>query len=234
MKNVISLENASVAYRNTEAVSNVTLQIAEGEFVCVIGPNGGGKTTLLNAILGFLKPSEGKIILSEDKSKTTYVPQIATLERDFPMSVTEAVMTAFLKNGLHPFRLFKKSERQKACELLALVGLENKVESPVSQLSGGEFQRMLIARALATEPSIILLDEPTANIDPASSERIYELLAQLNAKGITVVTVTHDLVWAARSAQKLICINRELVFCGKPESQEQIIRIMYGKGIVND
>lgn len=230
MENVISVENVSVSYRNVEAINNITFQIAKGEFVCIIGPNGGGKTTLLNTILGFLKPDSGKISLPYSKSQMTYVPQIATVERNFPITVSETVMTAFLKSGLHPFRFFKKAEKQKAKELLELVGLGDKADNLVAELSGGEFQRMLIARALATDPEIILLDEPTANIDPASSEKIFELLVSLNQKGITVVVVTHDLAAAVNNADKLVCVKRELVYCGKAEITDEIIGAMYISG----
>jgi len=233
MKDVISVNGVSVSYSNVEAINNITLQINEGEFVCIIGPNGGGKTTLLNAVLGFLKPDKGEIkVLGGSVKKAyasiTYVPQIALVDRRFPISVIETVMAAFLKSGLHPFKLFSKQEKERAEELLRLVGLENKDKMLVSELSGGEFQRMLIARALATEPKIILLDEPTANVDPATRNVIFEILDSLHKKGITVVTVTHDLSAAKKYATKLICVKRELVYCGEPEITDEIKSAMYG------
>lgn len=229
MKTLISVEGVSVSYRSTEAINNITLDIRKGEFVCIIGPNGGGKTTLLNTVLGFLKPDCGSV--NKAYSAISYVPQIAEVDRRFPISVTETVMTAFLKSGLHPFRFFKKAEKEKAQELLRLVGLEDKAKMLVSELSGGEFQRMLIARALAAEPEIILLDEPTANVDPASRDKIFGILKDLNQKGITVVTVTHDLAAAVKTATKLVCVKRELVYCGEPKITEAISQAMYGAGI---
>lgn len=233
MKNAISVNGVSVSYSNVEAINNITLDIEEGEFVCIIGPNGGGKTTLLNTILGFLKPDKGDVKVLEKSPKEAYssisfVPQISSVDRCFPISVSETVMTAFLKKGLHPFKFFKKEEKAKAKELLVAVGLEDKEKSQVSELSGGEFQRLLIARALATEPRIILLDEPTANVDPKTSKIIFEILTELNRQGITVVAVTHDLNAATFFATKLACVKRELVYFGKPEITQNVSDAMFG------
>lgn len=217
MENIISLENASVSYRKNEALCNISLHIEKGSFTGIIGPNGGGKTTLLKTVLGFLKPEHGNISISVSRDKIGYVPQTASLERDFPISVTEAVLTAFLKSGLHPFRRFTFDEKQKASKLLELVGLSLKADSAVSRLSGGEFQRMLIARALAAKPQIMLLDEPTANIDPESSEKIFKLLTELNRSGMTVITVTHDIPAVLKSADRLIYVNKLILFNGSPE-----------------
>jgi len=139
MKDVISVNGVSVSYSNVEAINNITLQINEGEFVCIIGPNGGGKTTLLNAVLGFLKPDKGEIkVLGGSVKKAyasiTYVPQIALVDRRFPISVIETVMAAFLKSGLHPFKLFSKQEKERAEELLRLVGLENKDKISIAKI----------------------------------------------------------------------------------------------------
>lgn len=216
MENIISLKNVTVSYRNTEALHDASLEVEKGSFVGIIGPNGGGKTTLLKTVLGFLKPDSGSVIITEKKDKISYVPQTASLERDFPITVREAVLTAFLSSGLHPFRLFRTSEKQKAEELLRLVGLEKKAESAVSRLSGGEFQRMLIARALATSPEVMLLDEPTANIDPESSEKIFALLTELNSEGMTVITVTHDIPSVLKTADRLIYVNTGIGFDGSP------------------
>ena len=236
--NAISVKNLSVSYGTVDAIENITLDIKKGEAVCIIGPNGGGKTTFLNALLGFLKPNSGEIeILGSDiksaYSKISFVPQVSLVERNFPISVTESVMTATLKSGLHPFKFFNSKDRQNALSILKEVGLENSHKREISALSGGEFQRLLIARALAQKPEILLLDEPTANVDSFSRDRIFSLLEELNRKGMTIVTVTHDLIAAKTCFTKLAAINRDLIFFGDPQDIGDIASVMYGayKGV---
>ena len=229
---VISARDLSVAYGSIEAIENISFDIKKGEFVCIIGPNGGGKTTLINTMLGFLKKSGGKVEILGDSVKKAYsyvgyVPQNALADRNFPITVKQVVNTAFLKKGLHPFKKISDCEKKDAELILKKVGLENYAQRHISQLSGGEYQRLLIARALASKPQILFLDEPTANVDIASQQNIFELLLQLNKEGLTVVMVTHDLS-AALKAQKIICVSRELIYCGKPEINDDIKRVMYG------
>ncbi|MBR7133578.1 MAG: metal ABC transporter ATP-binding protein [Clostridia bacterium] len=236
MNSAISVKNLSVSYKGVEAINDISLEINKGEFVCIIGPNGGGKTTFLNAVLGFLKPNCGGIEIfggniKKARSVMSYVPQTAVIDRSFPITVIETVMTAFLRSGLHPFKLYKKAERERALTVLQKVGLDSLAQRQISELSGGEFQRLLIARALAANPQILLLDEPTANIDAASADKIFEILAEINLSGVTVVTVTHDLSVAVSAASRLVCINRELVYCGSPELTDEIIKAMYGRQI---
>ena len=125
-------------------------------------------------------------------------------------------MTAFLKSGLHPLKKFTKSEKEKALEVLKKVGLSDKAQNLISELSGGEFQRLLIARAIANSPKILLLDEPTSNIDKNSRKEIYNLLEALNKNGITIIMVTHDLQNISRLFSRLICINQTIVYDGLP------------------
>ncbi len=227
MKTAIKTNGITVSYSGIDAINNISLEINEGEFVAIIGPNGGGKTTMLNTVLGFLKPNTGTIEMQE-KAVISYVPQIASMDRNFPITVLETVMTAFLKSGLHPFRRFSIEEKDKAYKLLELLGLEAFANRQIGELSGGEFQRLLIARALAANPQILLLDEPTANVDPLSRDKIFKTLKEQNLKGLTVVIVTHDLSAACSFSNKLVLINRELLYCGEPVINDEISRIMYG------
>lgn len=227
MDSAIKVNNLSVAYSGIDAINDITFTIKKGEFVSVIGPNGSGKTTLINTILGFLKQNSGEIEITKG-SFLSYVPQISEIDRNFPITVLETVMTAFLKSGLHPFKRFSKEEKEKALDLLKTLGLENYEKRQIAELSGGEFQRLLIARALAANPDIVLLDEPTASVDKTSRDKIFSTLKALNEKGITVIIVTHDLAAAFEFSSKLIVINRELIYCGKPEINKDINRVMYG------
>lgn len=225
MEKAITARNLSVTYGNNEAINGINLEINKGEFACIIGPNGGGKTTFLNTCLGFLKPNSGQVFI--DKNLTlSYVPQIVNTDRAFPITVSETVLTANLKSGLHLFKFFKKAEKQEALGLLKKVGLEKYAKNQISELSGGEFGRVLIARALAAKPDILILDEPTANIDPYSSEMIFSLLKEENQKGLTVVCVTHDLSAALKYSTHLICIDRRLVYSGIPKITEDVHSVM--------
>lgn len=226
MDSAININNLTVSYSGADAINNISLDIKKGEFVCIMGPNGGGKTTLLNTVLGFLKPDSGHIEISRSSS-VSYVPQIAAIDRDFPITALETVMTAFLKSGLHPFKKFSKAERQKATDILKEVGLEQYAQRQISGLSGGEFQRLLIARALASDPKILLLDEPTASVDITSRDKIFSILKELNCKGITVITVTHDIPAACSYATRFVLINRELIYSGEPLATKKINQIMY-------
>ncbi len=228
----IKIEGLSVYYKRTPALNDVCLSVQEGEFLGVIGPNGGGKSTLLKAILGLVDIDCGKItIFGSDKPDSRvqigYVPQFSVVDRAFPITVIEVVMTAFQKGGLHPFFRFNEQHRKKAMEQLDRVGIGELSCRQISDLSGGEFQRMLIARALAVEPKILLLDEPTASVDPASREKIYELLTQLN-KSVTIVLVTHDLLAVASQVTSLACLNGTLVYHGVPELSSEVVNEMYG------
>lgn len=228
MNSAIKIKDLSVSYNGADAINGINLDIKKGEFVSVIGQNGGGKTTLLNAILGFLKADSGTIKILPEKAVISYVPQISSIDRNFPITVLETVMTAFLKSGLHPFKTFKNEERKKAAELLRLLGLEQYKNRQIAELSGGEFQRLLIARALAADPEILLLDEPTANVDIASRDKIFSTLKELNNKGLTIIAVTHDLSAACSYSTKLALINRELIYCGAPVINDDITEILYG------
>ena len=148
------------------------------------------------------------------------MPQTTDIDRKFPISVLEAVMTSFLNKRIVPFKRYTKSEKAKSLEILKTVGLENHSKRQIGQLSGGEFQRLLIARALGLDSKIILLDEPTASVDSETSDKIFNILKEINKKGKTVVVVTHDISTAKKYADKIICINREVVFSKRAEEIE--------------
>lgn len=230
--NAIKIENLSVNYRHTKALTDVCLDVHEGEFLGVIGPNGGGKSTLLKAILGLEPVASGSISIYGDNSGKNrgmigYVPQFSIVDRSFPISVKEVVMTAFMKGPLHPFFKYTDDHRQQALMQLKRVGIEDLAERQISELSGGEFQRLMIARALAVNPKILLLDEPTASVDPMSRAKIFELLSVLN-KQVTIILVTHDLMAISSQVSSLACLSGTLVYHGAPELNEKVVNEMYG------
>ncbi len=233
MTEALKITDLSVSYGDVDAIQDINLTVSEGEYLGIIGPNGGGKTTLISAITGIIRPDSGSVrIFGEEgraaRSNIGYVPQNSKVSRDFPITVSETVMTAFLKGGAHPFRRFDSSDREKALSYLEKLGLSELSERNVSALSGGEFQRLLIARALAGEPRLLVLDEPVSNVDPKSREVIYSLLESLNKEGQTILMVTHDLFAISSAVGSIACLNRTLVYHGAPKITDEISHAMYG------
>ena len=148
-------------------------------------------------------------------------------DKKFPISMLEVVLTGRLKQGLSPFFKYTKEDKEKAHELLERVGIAELANRQISELSGGEFQKMLIARALAVSPRLLLLDEPTASVDASSRDQIYNLLAELN-QDMTIILVTHDLMAISSQVKRLACLNGHLVYHGEPELNESIMNTLYG------
>jgi len=227
----VHINNLSVYYGQTPALTGVCLDVADGDYLGIIGPNGGGKSTLLKAILGLVPVSEGTVQIygkSPGKSRALvgYVPQFAAMDRRFPITLLEVVLTGRLKQGLTPFR-FTAKDKEIAHELLERVGIGSLANRQIAKLSGGEFQKMLIARALAVNPRLLLLDEPTASVDAVSRDQIYGLLAELN-QNMTIILVTHDLLAISSQVHRLACLNGRLVYHGEPELTGNIVNNLYG------
>ncbi len=232
LKKAVCIDNLSVRYAETLALKGVSLHVYEGAYLGIIGPNGGGKTTLLKAILGLVNPESGKIdIYGKEPGKTGkligYVPQITVLDKGFPISVKQVVLTGRLNANFSLFHKYKRSDLEKSDELLNKVGIYKLKDRMISDLSGGEFQKMLIARALAVAPKLMLLDEPTASVDASSREQIFSLLNELN-QDMTIILVTHDLLAVSSHVKSLACINGGLVYHGDTEINEEIVKNLYG------
>lgn len=230
----IELEDVSFRYEDDPVLEGITLAVEEREFLALIGPNGGGKTTLLKLILGLEPPSRGQVrVLGEAPAKARahvgYVPQHTSLPRDFPITVEDVV----LMGRLTPCSLGPVSgprAREAAVRALAAVRLLDLRRRRIDELSGGQRQRVLIARALATDPKILLLDEPTANVDSRVEQDVFELLRGLNT-GTTIVLVTHDLGFVSRYVGRVACLNRELVCHQTGEISHEVIDRMYGTSV---
>ncbi len=218
-------------------LEDINLDINQGDFLAILGPNGSGKTTLLKCILGLLKPQKGEIrlfgILVEkfkEKWRLGYVPQRATALVDpvFPLSVEEVVGFGLIPKKRFP-RFFTREDRKAIYQALKRVEMEKYLHHRLSNLSGGQQQRVFIARAIVSYPEILILDEPTTGIDAATQERFYDLLAELNQKGLTIVIVTHDIGIVNKHVKQVACLNRRLVyhgtheeFCSSPRLQQII------------
>lgn len=219
---LISVRNVSFRYGAQPVLISVSLDIRSGDFLALLGPNGSGKTTLLKIMLGLLKPQSGAVTLMgrtlaefKDWGRVGYVPQKAThIDPFFPASVREVVAMALQAEGVSPLR--GRRAREKAVDrALDLVGMTDFGGRLIGSLSGGQQQRVFIARAVATRPSVLLLDEPMTGVDAENEERFYETLAVLNEKeGITIVQVTHDIGIVDRHINQVACLNQTLAYHG--------------------
>lgn len=231
MNKAIEIEHLTVSYREHPAITDINLTVNKGDFLGIIGPNGGGKSTLMKSILGIIPKNSGTIKIfgesvEKSRDKIGYVPQFSDVDKTFPLSVLEAVMTGTVKSGLHPFFKYSPKNHDKAMEKLKLVGIESLAKRQISMLSGGEFQRMLIARALAAEPEILFLDEPTASVDPQSRKEIFSVLEKLN-NNITVILITHDLNAVLKQVKSVICLNERILYSGSAKSSDEIFSTIY-------
>lgn len=208
---VLDVKGVTVKFHEKVVLENVTFHVPVGEFLCLCGPNGAGKSTLLKAILGLIVPSTGKIRISgldaeKARSKVGYVPQRKSFDRDFPASPIEVIVANL--RGTWPLRV-SEEHRAIAIEMLRRTGAEKLADAKMSDLSGGETQRVFLARALATKPELLILDEPTAGVDVGGRAAIIDLMAEISAsETITAVLVTHNLQAIARCAERVIYLER--------------------------
>ena len=210
MTAALRLRDVHFAYGRRPVLHDVDLTVPEGSFTAVIGPNGGGKSTLLKLALGLLQPDRGEVRLLGDRPDRTrrhvgYLPQTAHLDPDFPITALEAVSHGRLGLGrrLGPLG---RDHRDAALAALAETGCADLADRPLARLSGGQRQRVLVARALATEPRLLVLDEPAAGLDPASQAQLYDLLSRL-ASRLTVLVVSHHVSMVSRHVQQVVCIH---------------------------
>jgi zinc transport system ATP-binding protein len=226
----VAFEKVSFSYNNHLLFKAVDLAVEEGGFVSVIGPNGGGKTTLLRLILGLLKPRSGRIRVFGEHPKNArtrigYVAQYSSFDELFPVTALEVVLMGRMGNSLTGS--YNRRDRQKALDSLAEVGLAKAGSIAFSELSGGQRQRVLIARALVTEPRLLLLDEPTSNIDVAVERKFVNVLEELHRK-MTIIMVTHDVGFASHLVRNVICVNKTLAVHPTSGLTTEVINDMYG------
>jgi len=227
---VISFKNVCFDYGQATVLRNVHFTLFERESACIVGPNGGGKTTLIKLILGLLQPRSGSItVLGDSPRKSSarigYMPQSTYFDQDFPIQVFDIVLMGRLGKHAAPFH--SKADKQAAMRALEETGLADQARHPFTSLSGGQRQRALIARALACEPEILLLDEPTAHVDPAMEEQVNATLVQLS-KRLTVITATHELGFVSNRVSRVLCVNRTVKLHPTSEITGKIIEEIYG------
>ena len=230
----IELDRVSFAYDGAAVLEDVTLSLDARDFASIVGPNGGGKTTLLKLFLGLLRPTAGRVRVfgttpQDARPRIGYLPQHATLDPLFPVSVLDVVLMGRLARAW-PIGPFRARDRGKALDALAEVGLAPLRARPFAALSGGQRQRVLIARALSSEPDLLLLDEPTASLDVAVESDFYELLKRLNER-LGVVLVSHDLGFVSHYVRRVVCVKRTVAVHPTSEVTGELIREVYGMDV---
>jgi zinc transport system ATP-binding protein len=226
----IEVEHVFYSYERTEVLKDVSFTLEPGEFLGIIGPNGGGKTTLLKLLLGILKPDQGRIrVLGQEphdaSHRVGYVPQNAVFNRSFPISVMDVALMGRLARS-RMGKKYKEEDRQKVRSVLERVGMWDYRDRPVGKLSGGQLQRVFIARALATDPEILFLDEPTAGVDSEFQSDLYDFLKELNRE-VTIVVITHDIGVVSSYMKSIACLNRHFIFHEGGQITQKMIDMAY-------
>lgn len=239
-KDIIEVRDLSFSYDGNQVLKDITFTVEEGEYLGIIGPNGGGKTTLFKIILGLIAPDSGEVrIFGEPLGRfgrrhlIGYVPQRSISDYYFPATVEEIV-----RSGRTPrlglLRRFSRADNDAIERVMETTGISGVRDRLIGQLSGGERQRVFIARALAGEPRILILDEPDVGVDVTSQERFYTFIEDLNRNlGMTVLLISHDIDVVAHQARSVLCLNRRLVCHGSPKDfiTEQYMQKLYGKKV---
>ncbi len=226
---VIGLRDVWVYHAGLPVLEDVTISIHRHDFLGIIGPNGGGKTTLLKVMLGLIKPERGEVkVLGGDPERNRrrigYVPQHSLFDHDFPISVMDVVLTG--RAGQRLFGRYTDQDRKLAHDTLKMVDMLPFAKRQIGKLSGGERQRVFIARALVTEPEVLLLDEPAAGIDAHIQTEFYEMLEKLKEK-MTIVMVSHDLTAISIYVDNIACLNRRLFYHNSKELTSDDLEATY-------
>ncbi len=229
-KELVKLEDVWVYRDSIPVLEAINLSIKENDFLGIIGPNGGGKTTLLKVILGLIKPGRGKVTVlgktpEQGRKHIGYISQFNLFDHDFPISVFEVVlMGRYNKSGL--LHRYGEEDRKATIAALKTVDMLGYKDRQVGKLSGGEQQRVFIARALVTNPKLLLLDEPTASIDPNMQAEFYELLDKLK-ENMAIVLVSHDVSAVSIYVSEIACLNRQLFYHGSKEVSAEELEKSY-------
>ena len=222
MQELIRVEQLTCCHGAVEALSDVSFQLEQGDYLGIVGPNGSGKSTLVRALLGLMPDYRGQITLFgqcrerfSQWHRLGYLPQnLGPLNPAFPATVAEVVQLGLLSGKGLPRRI-TRSDRQKVLELLELLGVADLQKRMIGELSGGQQQRVMLARALVNEPELLLMDEPTAALDPEMRDRFYELVARMNrTNGTTVMLVTHDTGTIGQYASTMLYLDKKVLFFG--------------------
>lgn len=230
---IVSIDNLWIFREEHAILEDINLKLERADFLGLIGPNGGGKSTLLKVMLGLIKPDKGRIRIfgmepEAARARMGYLPQKTIFDQNFPIKILEVVqMGRFGRTGL--FRRYGPADRNAAYCALEAVGMEDRADREIGALSGGEQQRVFVARSLVSDPELLLLDEPTAGVDSSQQTEFYELLCHLNQDmGIAIVLVSHDITAISKYVGKIACLNQRLYYHGSKELTNEDIEKAYG------
>lgn len=232
MSSVIQMDHVSFSYGGRKVLDDVSLTIEEGDFLAVLGPNGGGKTTLLKLFLGLVRPERGRVRVLGRPPGTCgelvgYLPQHTHVSPSFPATVLQAVLMGLVGPGLLGGWKVGKDATHAAMRALERVGMQDYADHSVTRLSGGQTQRCFLARAIVGEPRLLLLDEPMASVDPDGRNMVLRLLNELNAH-MTIVMVNHDISVLSQGVKSVACVDRDVHLHGRPELTADMLRMSYG------
>lgn len=222
---IIEIKNLSLGYENHLVIKNLNINIEENDFICVVGPNGSGKSTLIKGILGLIKPIKGKIIFNNIKRNFIgYMPQETRVDHNYPASVFEIVLSGTLNRMKGRF-FYSKNEKEIALNNIKLLGIEKLKNKNFCDLSGGERQKVLLARSLCATSKILILDEPSNNLDSKSKKELYSVVKDLNKNhGITIIMITHDLDHDNLLGNKILSLREDDIFYG---STKEFVRMIH-------
>ncbi|MDR1952436.1 MAG: metal ABC transporter ATP-binding protein [Elusimicrobiota bacterium] len=215
---LIQCVDLSFAYNGNTVLSDVNFSVQKGDYICIVGANGSGKSTLIKGILGLKKQSNGEIIFGDGlkSADVGYIPQQNAIQKNFPANVYEIVASGRLnKCGLRPF--YNKQDKKIIDENLNLFGIENLKHKSFSELSGGQQQKVLLARALCSAEKLLILDEPASSLDPSAAADLYALLKKINDKSIAIIIVSHDLTNSFLNSKKVLHLENKQIFFGSVE-----------------
>ena len=217
---LIECKEVTLGYQGVAVTAPISFHVNKGDYLCVVGENGSGKTTLIKTLLGLIHPLSGEIQWNEgcEKRSLGYLPQLSESESDFPATAEEIIFSGLRKRSRFSFRI-GRAERKRAEKQAERLGITNLLRKPFSTLSGGQQRRVLLARALCAGEEILLLDEPTAGLDPEATEELYSVIEELNRReGVTVLMITHDLAAARRFATSILHMGEEFGFFADAEA----------------
>lgn len=221
---LFELKNLSCGYNKDLIIKNLNMKMEEGDFICVVGPNGAGKTTLIKTILGLIKPLKGEVIYHDLKpSFIGYMPQESKIDSRFPASNMEVVLSGTLNKVKH---FYSKEDRERALNNFKLLGISKLKDKSFKDLSGGERQKVLLARSLSATSKLLILDEPSNNLDSKSKKELYKLIEDLNQKGLSIMMITHDLDHGNLIGNKILSLREDDTFFGSVES---FVRRIHGE-----
>ena len=222
-KPVVVIRNLEAGYHGNKVLRKVNLSIMELDFIGIIGPNGGGKTTLVKVLMGLMKPLKGSIEYAIDRSEIAYLPQGNQLDERFPITVREVVASGLKKRQQWGSR-FTQAEKDQMQETMINTGIENLQKRTIGELSGGELQRTLLARAIVSSPRLLVLDEPDTHVDNRFEMELYHLLRDLN-KTMTILLVSHDIGTISPYIKSIACVNRDLHYHASNEINEEQLKV---------